>query len=418
MKYITLTPLTKMITKTLTIPGSKSYTNRALFIAALTKNPVTISNPLRSTDTKAMSDCLQQLGITINHADNHIAVLGSIEDIKNKRYQLNANLSGITIRFLLALSTIIPGTKTLTGAEGLKKRPINDLVESLRAVGADITYLETTGFPPLQIKKGTPSHHTVTLNGSVSSQYLSALLLIAPFLEGLTITLSGKQISKPYIAMTIECMKQFGIQVIQKENTYHIPSGQTYQGTHYCIEGDFSSAGYFFAIAALTKSTITLRNLNPKSLQADRKLLTILEKMGNTILTNKNEITIIGNGVKPLLIDALDFPDQVQTLAVLASFANGITTIQGVQSLRVKETERVIALQQELKKMGIKTEATEDTLTIYGGNPKPATIDTYGDHRMGMSFAIAGTKLKGMRINDPDVVNKTFPDFWKKLQTL
>jgi 3-phosphoshikimate 1-carboxyvinyltransferase len=199
---------------------------------------------------------------------------------------------------------------------------------------------------------------------------------------------------------------------------YTIPANQQYKKDYYTVEGDFSSAGYFLAIAALTSSTLTLENLNPASKQADRKLVDILQKMGSTIHAGDNSLTIAGNGVRALTLNAIDFPDQGQTLAVLAAFAEGTTTISGVQSLRVKETERVIATQQELAKMEIKTEATNDTLTIYGGNPKAATIDTYGDHRMAMAFAVAGTKLAGMEINDPEVVGKTFPEFWKKLENM
>lgn len=168
----------------------------------------------------------------------------------------------------------------------------------------------------------------------------------------------------------------------------------------------------------MTKSTLTLKNLNPDSVQADKKILGVLEKMGSKILAGTNKITILGGGVKAVEVDMIDFPDQTQTLAVLAAFADGITKLSGIQSLRVKETERVIALKRELNKMGIKTSSSANRLTIYGGNPKPARINTYKDHRMAMSFAIAGAKLSGMEIDDPDVVTKTFPDFWKKLQEI
>ena len=185
----------------------------------------------------------------------------------------------------------------------------------------------------------------------------------------------------------------------------------------YTIEGDYSAAAYFFAIAALTHSTITVQILNPRSVQGDRLFLDVLKEMGNTVIYGKNGVTLRGSGVKPLpKVDMLRMPDQAQTLAVLTAFAEGKTTLTGIRSLRVKETERVRALQTELKKMGIKTESTQDTLTIYGGNPKPAIIDTYNDHRMAMSFAVAGAKLSGIKINNPEVVNKTFPQFWDVLQ--
>lgn len=419
MQPITLTPLTKPTTATITIPGSKSYTNRALLMAALTRGTITIKNPLLSDDTKAMIHCLQTLGIEIVQKANEISVKGDITKVKNNIYNLDADLSGTTIRFILALATIIPGIKKIYGKEGLNKRPLKDLVEGLRQLGAKIEYLEREGFPPLKITSSTLSPGSLTMNGGVSSQYFSAILMIAPLVGNVTIHVDGKQISKPYIDMTIDTMKQFGVDVINKKyKTYIIAANQNYKIKDYTVEGDISSASYFAAIAALTQSTITLQNGNPHSVQADMGFLRILERMGNKITLGDNYITLEGKGIQPLSVDMESCPDQAQTLAVLAAFADGITKISGIKSLRVKETERVIAVQNELKKMGIKTKATKNTLTIFGGHPQAATIDTYGDHRMAMAFAVAGTKLPGMIINNPDVVTKTFPDFWKKLQTI
>ena len=419
MNIITLQPLPKPTKAIVTIPGSKSYTNRALLLAALTKGEITIENPLLSDDTNAMRECLQALGITIQEGHDSFIVSGDITQIKNNEYHLNARLSGTTIRFLLALCCVIPGTKILTGEEGLNKRPIGTLVDALRELGAHISYLEKAGFPPVKITSSKLTNHIVNMRGDISSQYFSALLMIAPLMNGLTITVAGEQISKPYIDMTIDSMKTFGV---HPENdtyrTYTIADGQRYSATAYRVEGDFSSAGYFMAIAALTKSTITLKNLNPFSAQADRKMLDVVSQMGTRVSDLNNSITVQGNGVIPLTLDMIGFPDQAQTVAVLAAFADGVSVLKGIQSLRIKETERVVAIQQELAKMGILTEATNDTLTIYGGNPKPAQISTYGDHRMAMSFAIAGSKLAGMSIENPEVVNKTFPDFWKRLKLI
>lgn len=406
------------ITASISIPGSKSYTNRALLLAALTENPVVIKNPLFSDDTKAMIACLQTLGIEIKISEDQIEVVGSINDVQEKAYDLDAKYSGTTIRFILALATIIPGIKTIHGKEGLNKRPIKDLVDGLKQLGAEIEYLEKEGYPPLRVTSINLNPGAIFMNGDVSSQYISALLMIAPIVGDITIAIKGDQISKPYIDMTISTMEQFGVTVINKDFLAYIIEKQQYTTPEYVVEGDFSSAGYFFAIAALTKSTLTLKNLNPDSKQADKKLLDVLEKMGSEITYGVNEITIKGNGIQAMEIDVTDFPDQAQTLAVLAAFATGETKLVGVQSLRVKETERVVALQRELEKMAIKTASTADTLTIHGGNPKSAEIDTYGDHRMAMAFAIAGIKLSGMKINDPEVVTKTFPDFWNKLNEI
>jgi len=419
MNQLFLSPLLNPVTKTIEIPGSKSYTNRALLMASLTENPVTIKNPLFSDDTKAMIDCLTKLGISIETKKNEIIVKGSYKDVTDKTYELNADLAATALRFLLPLLCIIPGTKSLTGEAGLNKRPIGGLVESLRTLGAKIAYLENEGLPPLKITSSKLLTKQIQMKGDVSSQFFSALFMIAPVIGGLTIHVDGIQISKPYIDMTIDSLKQFGI-IVENNNyqTYHIPAGQKYTCETYTVEGDFSSAGYFFAIAALTKSTITLKNLNPDSKQADKKILTVLEQMGNTITYGADEITIIGTQITPVTVDMIDFPDQAQTLAVLAAFAKGKTVLTGLQSLHVKETDRLQATMNELTKMQVKTEATYDTLTIYGGDPQPAVIDTYGDQRTAMSFAVAGCKLSGIKINDPDVVNKTFPVFWDKLEEL
>lgn len=435
MKHSTLHPLTAPITATVSIPGSKSYTNRALIMAAMTDNPVTILNPLFSDDTEAMIRCLQALGVEIRVADDRVEVVGSVRNIQHKEYDLNANLSGTTIRFILALACLVPGVKIVRGEEGLNKRPIGDLVNGLRQLGAEIEYVENERFPPLKVKghvilnsfqdQDESSRHKLTknatqLHGDISSQYFSALLMVAPLMNGITINVEGNQISKSYIDMTIDMMNDWGVKVMNENyQKYSVAPDQQYAMKEYVVEGDYSGAGYFFAIAALTKSTLTLRNLNPNSKQGDLQFAKILEKMGNKLLLGDNELTIIGNGVQPIQIDMEQCPDQAQTLSVLAAFAPGVTTMTGVRSLRVKETERVKATQAELAKMGIKTESPNaDTLIIHGGNPQPAAIDTYGDHRMAMAFAVAACKIPGMIINNPEVVNKTFPNYWEKLEEL
>lgn len=402
------------------MPGSKSYTNRALVMAALTKGPVTLCSPLYSEDTEAMIGCLRTLGLCIETMQDQIVVYDDISTIQNKSYELFTKDSGTTTRFLLPILCLSAGTKIIKGSDRLNERPIKDLVDALRSLGAKIDYLEKEGQLPLKIHSSSLClGGEVRVDASVSSQFFSSLLMISPLLDGLKISLTGELISKPYADMTIRTMHEWGVAVsLMKDGSYYIPSKQYYRKNKYVIEGDFSSAGYFFAIAALTQSTITLKNLNPCSAQADRKFLDILISMGNEINLSDQGITIIGKQILPLSVDMEDCPDQVQTMAVLAAFAQGITKISGVRSLRVKETERVQALKNELAKMGIKAEDTHDTLTIYGGDPHEAVIDTYGDHRMAMAFAVAGTKLPGMKINNPEVVNKTFPTFWDKLGSL
>lgn len=420
MKTFEVPVLKKPVTASIEIPGSKSYTNRALVMAALTKGPVTLYHPLYSEDTEAMIDCLKTLGLQIETLTDCVVVHDDISIVQNKTYELFAKDSGTTIRFLLALLCLTSGTKVIQGSARLNERPIKDLVDALHSLGGKIDYLEREGQLPLKIHSSTLSlGREVSIDASMSSQFFSALLMISPLLSGLKIRLRGELISRPYVDMTIHAMQDWGVKVLKREDgSYHIPCEQHYQRNQYVIEGDFSSAGYFFAIAALTKSTLTLKNLNPHSMQADRGFLNILAQMGNEVSVNDQGITIVGKEILPQSLDMIDCPDQVQTMAVLAAFAKGVTTISGVRSLRLKETERVEALKKELLKMGIKTEDTQDTLTIYGGTPHAATIDTYGDHRMAMAFAVAGTKLPGMKIRHPEVVYKTFPTFWDKLRSL
>ena len=419
MKCLSITPLPKPIEAEVAIPGSKSYTNRALILAALVKGLVKISNPLFSDDTVAMMECLKTLGIKSIYKDGILKVDGGIDSIADKEYDLDVNMSGTTIRFILALSAIIPGIQTIKGRGRLNERPVGDLVDALRHLGAKIEYTEKEGFPPVRVSSSKLSPGTVRMNGEVSSQFLSAVLMIAPIVGDLTIEVIGRQISKPYIDMTIDTMKKFGVSVIEVDDSkYVIHAGQKYEAKDYLVEGDVSSASYFFAIAALTASRITLKNMNPKSMQADMGFLRILEQMGSVATYGEHEIILEGRGTKPVTVDMQDCPDQVQTLAAISAATPGVTKISGVGSLRVKETERVAALERELAKMGIKTESTPETMTIHGGNPRPAVIDTYWDHRMAMAFAVLGTKIPGMEIRNPGVVSKTYPNFWETLNSI
>lgn len=416
---IEVIPLQKPVVASVDIPGSKSYTNRALVLAAMTHGTVTLLHPLYSEDTEAMLSCLKELGLHIECFPDRILIHDDISVIQNKTYHLNARDSGTTLRFLVALLCLTSGTKILKGNPRLNERPIADLIDAMRSLGVKIDYMEKEGQAPLKIHPYTPfSNTSISLDASISSQFLSAILMIAPYCNGLSVQLTDHPISKPYVDMTIQMMKDWGVEVIQKNNKYLISPHQKYSQEHYNIEGDYSSAGYYFAMAVITKSTITLNNLNPYSIQADKEFLTILNEMGNPVEMQHDSITIKGNQFCSQEINMERCPDQVQTMAVLAAFANGVTTIHGVRSLRVKETERVHALKNELAKMGIRTEDSHDTLKIFGGSPKPATIDTYGDHRMAMAFAVAGTKIPGICINHPEVVDKTFPTFWQQLDSL
>ncbi len=431
MDIVALLPLAQSIEAEVTVPGSKSYTIRALLLAALTpkcgNQPVKVVNPLISDDTRAIMACLNTLGIGTelkrDGSQSWIDVQGGLSDIQDQDYTLNADLSAATLRFLIALSAVIPGRQTLLGKEGLNKRPVKDLVDSLRALGVSIEYLDKDGYPPVRVSSSRIEAETVQVSGSTSSQYISALMMIAPLIQSqadaVTIELPGEPVSKPYLDMTISILEAFGVSVSHQDyQRFTIPTGQTYRADRYIVEPDASSLAYFVAITALTKSTITLCNINPDSVQADMRFVTILERMGNRAEFHDGKLTLHGVGIKPLHVDMRDCPDQAQTLAILAAFADGVTRIDGLQSLRVKETDRIAAVEKELQKMGVRTETEADALVIHGGNPKAARIATYGDHRMAMAFAVAGALLSNLEIEDPEVVNKTYPEFWQDLQAI
>jgi 3-phosphoshikimate 1-carboxyvinyltransferase len=419
MNAVTLLPLAQPVDADVTVPGSKSYTLRALLLAALTPGSVRILNPLVSDDTTAMLACLKTLGIETHQAKDCIEVRGCVGDVLEGHYTLDADLSAASLRFLLALSVILPGTQVLHGKEGLNKRPVSDLVESLRALGAEIDYLEKDGYPPVRVSSSRLKINTVQVSGDVSSQYISALMMIASAAGGLTIDVTGNPVSKPYLDMTTATLEAFGIRTLNRHyRQFSIPPEQHYQCAGYTVEGDASSAAYYMAVAALTHSRITLRNLPAASAQADMKFLGILERMGARVERLADCIIIEGHGVKPLTVNMEDCPDQAQTMAVLAAFAPGVTRIEGLRSLRVKETDRLAAVAKELSKMGLRVNEEADAIEIHGGTPQAAEIETYGDHRMAMAFAVAGAKLPGLAIRNPEVVSKTYPEFWQDFQQL
>lgn len=453
-----LVPVEKPFKQHMTVPGSKSYTIRALLLAALssqnTGKAVTIENPLISDDTEAAIVCLRSLGLTVtvcnlNDTRNAvegssgwrepktITVSGALNLIPDQDYLLNTNLSAATLRFFLALSAVIPGTQTLLGHAGLNRRPVRDLVDSLRQLGATVDYLDKEGYPPVKVSSKTLHADTIHIAGSTSSQYVSALLMIAPLIHPsdttgstarpLHITLPEPPVSKPYLDMTTDIMSAFGVNQVEVNNncqSYRIPRPQQYHARHYIIEPDASSMAYPLAIAVLTKSTITISDVNQHSKQADMKFIGFLESLMGCKVTYTTQasglmqLTLEGRGVRPVHADMTDCPDQAQTLAVLAAFAPGESRLDGLQSLRVKETDRLAALESELEKMGVATRVEGDSLFIQGGNPKPASISTFGDHRMAMAFAVAGSLLEGLSIEDPDVVNKTYPTFWHEMRQL
>jgi len=416
-------PIIKPFKGNVNVPGSKSYTNRALIIASLANGVSTLTNYSNSSDSLLLIRILKKLGVKIIKGKDGIKVFGNGVKFKKFYGSLNVKDAGTVMRFLTALCCLIPGEIILKGTPRMNKRPVKGLVDTLIHLGANITYLGEVGFPPLKIKGGNLHGRKVKIDASQSSQFISALLLIAPFLDfDLDIITHDEIVSHPYIDMTLNQMKHFGVNI---ENTryrhYSVKKGQRYQASQIHTESDASSATYFFGIAAITQSTIKVDNLSPISKQGDIRFANLLSKMGckvkADVINNSIEITGAKN-LKSIKVDMRNMPDAAPALAVVASFATGTTNITGLKNLELKESKRLTALQTELNKMGIVCYSDGEQLTIKGGNPRGTLINTYNDHRIAMAFAIAGTRVRDISIESPEAVRKSFPGFWDTLKEI
>lgn len=420
MNKIQLIPLTKPIHKDVQLPGSLSYTIRAMALAAMTKGTVTIHNPLKSDDTYAMLGALQTLGIKCEEEINSFIIYGDIGGVRDQAYEINIRLSGRTARILLAMLCIVPGVKTLTCAESFKRRPMGGLVDGLRQLGADIEYLEIDNSLPVKVKSGKLNPGIVKMHGDVSSQYFSAIMMIAPLVGEMKIEVIGEQASKPFIDITTDIMEKFNV-FVRNDNyrTYIIPVSQTYERTTYTIEPDATAASYFWGIAAVTQSMIKVLNITPESKQGDVQFIELLEKMGCSVISSDDGIAVQGNAkLNSIEVNMNHLPDVVPTLAVIAAFADGKTTITGLDHLKGKESDRIEAPKEELLKMGVTVTTTENSLTVQGTRPHAAMIQTHNDHRIAMAFAVAGATTPGIVITNPEVVEKSFPEFWATLEEL
>jgi len=406
------------------IPGSKSYTNRALLMAGLACGKTTLNHALLADDTQVMIQALKDLGVKIQQKGTTLTVTstGQLKQAKKPLYLGNA---GTAVRFLTAILANEPFTTRIEGDARMHERPLKDLLDALTTMGAKIE--SNNGCPPLTIHGKPLTEKSVQIQGNLSSQYISALLILAPRLpHGLTLKIEGKLTSKPYVEMTLYLMNKFFIQTPKKApgRTLKILH-QNYQPTTLTIEADVSSASYFFGLAAITGKTITVKNIFSKTLQPDIQILKHLKKMGCQIQEGKNQITIRGplspKTLKPLgTVNANEFPDGAMTLAVVSAFAKGKTTLKGLGNLKIKESDRLSALATELRRMGIKVKELKDGLIIFGNAKSlhPATIETYNDHRMAMCFGMAGCVLPGLVIKNPSCVGKTYPGFWEDLKKI
>lgn len=417
----TITPRPLKPENSVTVPGSKSFTHRMLIAAALASGTSRLANPLHSEDTTLTAKALGQLGAGIDtDADGAFVVTGTGGELKACRQPLYLGNSGTSMRLLTAVAAIGNGPYRLTGTERMGSRPIADLVDGLLQIGVPVETVNQNGCPPLTVTGGRVRGGKLSLNCSLSSQYLSALLLIAPYsVQGLDITITEGPVSRPYIDMTVATMEMFGVPVARDGyRRFSVGGGQCYRPGRYRVETDASQAGYFWAAAALTGTTITVKGTARGSLQGDSRFIDLLEAMGCRVATGTEGITVSGGALSAITADMGDMPDMVPTLAVVAAFARGKTTIRNVAHLKAKESDRIAAVVRELNRMGVSATASSDGMTITGGRPTGAVIETYDDHRIAMSFSLAGLKVPGVVIRDPGCVKKSFPGYWEVFETL
>lgn len=422
MDKIEIIPARQPVEASVTIPGSKSFTNRALVMASLAEGQSKIIGGSKSEDSDVLIKALRDIGVKVAESQNELVVQGTGGSFKEFNGEINLGMAGTSMRFFTSVACLVPGKIVLQGEGSMLERPIAGLVEALRELGAEIKYLGKQGTPPIEVS-GAIKGGRVSIEGNVSSQYFTSLLLIAPVLkEGVNIEVLGEQVSKPYVDMTIAVLKAFGVTVENGNyKRYVVKPEEAYKAADYVVEGDASGASYFWATGAVTGSRIKVSNINPESSQGDVRFPDLLERMGCEITRNTQERWIEVEGpekLKAIEVNMESMPDTAQTLAVVASFAHGTTKITGLSTLKKKETDRLAALQNELAKMGIKAEVGDGYIIVEGGSPKPAEIETYNDHRMAMAFAVAGTRIAGVAILNPQVVKKSFPGFWEKLKGL
>ena len=401
------------------LPGSKSLTNRALICAALAVGRSTLSGALDSEDTQVMAKALQKLGIAID-ADwtgAKLDVAGCGGRFPAQHAELNLEGSGTSLRFLTALVATGRGVFTLDGNDRMRQRPIGELIEALRTCHTDAE--SKSGFPPVVIRADRLAGATLSLRGDVSSQYLSALLLAAPAATGaMEFNVHGPLVSTPYIEMTLAVMQAFGVEVKWLDQTRFQVSPQSYVNRTFAIEPDASAASYFWAAAAVTGGCVRVEGLNTQSLQGDVAFCDCLKSMGCDVKEESVGTTVTGRKLSGIDVDMGAISDTVQTLAAVALFAEGPTTIRGVEHIRHKESDRIGDLARELRKLGAVVEEKPDGLRIEPGPLQPAAVETYNDHRMAMSLAVAGLRLPGIQIIDPGCTAKTYPGFFPDLEKL
>jgi 3-phosphoshikimate 1-carboxyvinyltransferase len=403
------------------IPGSKSISHRMMICASLSNGTSNIKNFLQSDDINLTIDTLKNMGAKIdpvNESNYRVSGFAGKPEAYNKEIYLGN--SGTSMRLLSGIAALGNTEYIFTGDERMCQRPMLELLDALTQLGMQAISKNKKGTPPVYIKGGNRTGGFVRIDCSKSSQYLSSLLMMGALMtNGLDIHLDRVPVSFPYVQLTIDIMKQFKVNACQiNPLRYQVSGQQTYIPGNFCVEPDLSNAGYFWAIGAITGKMISIKNISPNSLQGDLKQIEILKQMGCTIKIGNNEIGVCGNTLNAVEVDMSDTPDAVPAIAVVASFAKGTTRLTNIKHLREKECDRIHAVASQLIKMGIKVTQGVDFIEITGGNPKPARIETFNDHRIAMAFSIPGLKIPGMEIENEICVEKSFPTYWNVFEAL
>lgn len=419
-----ITPV-KDIDATVTVVGSKSYTNRFLAIAGLASEPTILRHALHSQDTLLLAQALRAFGHVDVEADADNEMFSVVPNGRPMRAPdagIDMGNAGTPIRFLITMAALAEGRTILTGNKRMRERPMGHLLEALDALGAEVKSTEGNGSPPIEINGGTLRGGFTRVDGTVSSQFTSSLLISAVGTElGIELAVVGDLVSKPYVDMTVAAMNTAGVSLWRSGyERYAIAGAARYKGRDITVEPDASGMSYFLSAAAITGGRVTIPGINSNSVQGDVGLVDAFVNMGcSSDSDSDSDVTLTGGPLTGIDIDMSNMPDVAPTLAVVAAYARGNTRITGIGNLRVKECDRIDAVSTELRKMGVTVDTTEDTMTIHGGKePEGAVIDTYDDHRIAMAFAVAGLRTSGVVIRDPGCVTKSFPDFWDRFESL
>jgi 3-phosphoshikimate 1-carboxyvinyltransferase len=394
-----------------TIPGSKSVTNRALFLSACASGLSYLRRPLISDDTEAFADGLTALGYQLQRSGDDVALMGSPTGPPATLAEVYCRDAGTAARFLPALAATGHGVFHFDASAQLRRRPVGPMVAALRDLGATVTYSGPDGHLPLTVESGGLAGEQVTMDASVSSQFLTALLMAAPLTrDGLAITVTG-MVSAPYVEMTVRMMRQFGARVKRDGDTFTVKAGG-YAARSFTVEPDASAASYFFAAAAITGQTAFVPGLGADSLQGDVAFARVLKRMGATVEVWPDGLSVTGTGpLHGAEVNMRDISDTMPTLAAVAPYADGPVRIVDVANTRVKECDRLDACADNLRRLGIEVATGPDWIEIWPGDPKAAEIGCRGDHRIAMSFSVTGLRTPGITLDDPDCVKKTFPGF-------